>query len=873
MKNFFKKSYFPYIMLTILMLIVSSIIFFPALSADTILNSPDSPTELGPFAKSQILYSFYNFSPATFSFDTIWKILISPIHYSDLGYIIITVLVALSSYHYLRVLKLDKMAAAFGAVAMTLSGYHFTLFSAGHRGYLIMMPYMILCFAIVEQIIAYGYKCKWYHFVMIAAGAAAGLTYQPDIFLLFAGALIVYAIARLCTIATRTGWKAYFAKNGLHFALSIVALIAFFGIIGTPAVRNIFENTLAGREEQLEQSQAAIAQAADSATESEAIDSNWIFATGWSLPPDELIELAVPSPYGFDTGNPNGPYIGELGRPHDWKPNSNMFGNYRQHNLYAGMLQVGIALFAIILCFALFSKKSTPADGVSDLPNQSPDYQGVGLVWTGIIIGAMLLSLGRFTPIYALFYKLPVMDMIRCPVKFIHILELGLAVLTGFGVDALLKHTDDDKRVTLVGRISMLLLIAVAGFCFIMSSNTDAIITRISETFNSNPDAIKHFLPISLAQYKDAFRSAAWLAICGSVVIGLMTIKNPIVNNKLTRYVVCGILLFGVVIDMTKQATNFVHTSKINTITADSVFLEAAKTKLGERLEEGGAYSYLGLQTILPQLDDFKCLENKGYYSADPFSTSNPKEKSVLAFQGSPAFAQATAQNGLHKRWLLMGTQLYIVTFNQAQAFMNTGMFDFIGCYNFNPQTQSFKKVQPTTEAIYFIALKNMPCGLGVYYNYSTIDSEAEPLDAMAKPAFDIYNSLVISDTTNALSSASTKAPAPAKWVVKPSDTEYCSAKIEANCEEENGMLYIRHNYFFNRNLQTTVDGEPIEMLTANAFYKAIPLTKGTHTIELTQVTPLANKLYILVIALITIAGFGFYIADSIRKEKNEVCI
>ena len=159
-------------MLAILMLIVSSIIFFPALSADTILNSPDSPTELGPFAKSQILYSFYNFSPATFSFDTIWKILISPIHYSDLGYIIITVLVALSAYHYLRVLKLDKMAAAFGAVAMTLSGYHFTLFSAGHRGYLIMMPYVILCFAIVEQIIAYGYKCKWYHFVMIAAGAA-----------------------------------------------------------------------------------------------------------------------------------------------------------------------------------------------------------------------------------------------------------------------------------------------------------------------------------------------------------------------------------------------------------------------------------------------------------------------------------------------------------------------------------------------------------------------------------------------------------------------------------------------------------------------------------------------------------------------------
>lgn len=873
MKNFFKKSYFPYIVLSILMVIVSCIIFFPALSADTILNSPDSPTELGPFAKSQVLYSFYNFSPSTFSFDTLWKVLINPIHYSDLGYIIITVLVALSAYHYLRVLRLDKMAAAFGAVAMTLSGYHFTLFSAGHRGYLIMMPYVILCFAIVEQIIAYGYKCKWYHFVMISAGAAAGLTYQPDIFLLFAGALVVYSIARLCTIATRTGWKAYFAKNGLHFALSIVALIAFFGIIGTPSVRNIFENTLTGREEQLEQSKAATAQVADSATSTESIDSKWIFATGWSLPPDELIELAVPSPYGFDTGNPKAPYIGELGRPHDWKPNSNMFGNYRQHNLYAGMLQIGIALFAIILCFALFGKKTEAKQDTADSSTQSPDYQGVGLVWFGIIIVAMILSLGRFTPIYALFYKLPVMDMIRCPVKFIHILELGIAVLVGFGVDALLKHNDDDKRVTLVGRISMLLLIAVAGFCFIKSSNTDAISTRLSEAFNSNPDAIKHFLPMSLAQYKGAFRSAAWLAICGSVVIGLMTIKNPIVNNKQARYVVCGILLLGAVFDMTKQATSFVHTSKISTITSDSVFLEAAKAKLGDKLEEGGAYSYLGLQTILPQMDDFKCLENKGFYSADPFSTSNPKEKSVLAFQGSSAFAGAVARNDLPKRWALMGTQLYIVTFNQAQAFMNTGIFDFVGCYNFNQQAQLFVTVQPTTEAIYFLALKDIPCGLGVYYNYSTIDAETKPLDAMAKPAFDIYKSLVISDTTNQLSNASTKAPTPAKWIVKPSDTEYRSATIEANCEEENGVLYIRHNYFFNRNLQATVDGKPVEMYTANAFYKAIPLTKGAHTIELTQATPLANKLYILVIALITIAGFGFYIADFIRKEKKEALV
>lgn len=870
MNNFFKKSYFPYLLLTIVTALVSCIIFDPALSLGTILNSPDSPTELGPFAKSQLLYSFYNFSPAAFSFDTIWKLIISPFHYGDLGYIIIAIFVALSTYHYLRVIKLDKMAAIIGAMAMTFSGYHFTLFSAGHRGYQIMMPYAILCFAIVEQVLSYGYKCRWYHFVMVASGAAVGLAYQPDIFLLFVGTLVVYAIARLCMQATANGWKAYFKTNGLQFVYSIIALLIFFAIVGTPSVRNIFENTLAGRQEQLEQSKSATTSETDPATgTAKEIDTNWIFATGWSLPPDELVELVVPSPYGFDTGNEKAPYIGELGRPHDWKPNSNSFANYRQHNLYLGMLQGGIALFVVILCFALFAKnKANAEEDCAKLDADAPNYEGIGLLWFAIILGTGILSLGRFTPIYALFYKLPVMDMIRCPVKFIHILELGVAVLVGIGIDVLLKH-NDDKRVKIVGRFSMLLLIAIAGICFATGSNANSISTRLSETFNANQDYIKHFLPISIAQYKSAFSSAAWMAICGSVFIGLMTIKNPIIDSKLSRYILCIIILCGITWDMTKQAKNFVHTTNIDRVIAESVFIDAAKQKLGDKLEEGGAYSYLGLQTILPQISDFKALENKGYYCADPFATSNPKEKSVIAFQGS-ALANATTNIGLPKRWPLMGTQLYIATLDQAKAFMNTGLFDFVATYNFEPQLQVFVPVQPSTTSIYLLALKNLPCGLGVYYNYSTSD---KPLDAIANPAFDVYKNVVISDTTNQLSNVSTKMPTQAKWIVKPSDTEYRSATIEATCEEENGLLYIRHNYLFNREFQATIDGKPAEMYVANAFYRAIPITKGTHTIEIKQNTPLANKLYILVIAFTTIAGFGFYIWNFCRSEKKETII
>ena len=46
----------------------------------------------------------------------------------------------------------------------------------------------------------------------------------------------------------------------------------------------------------------------------------------------------------------------------------------------------------------------------------------------------LLLSFGKFFPLYGLFYQLPVVSSIRNPNKFLQIFQLALAVLTAFGV-------------------------------------------------------------------------------------------------------------------------------------------------------------------------------------------------------------------------------------------------------------------------------------------------------------------------------------------------------------------------------------------------------------------------------------------------------
>ena len=47
--------------------------------------------------------------------------------------------------------------------------------------------------------------------------------------------------------------------------------------------------------------------------------------------------------------------------------------------------------------------------------------------------------MGRYTPLYRLFYAIPYMGYIRCPVKFIHLVEIATAFLAGFGMDLFLR--------------------------------------------------------------------------------------------------------------------------------------------------------------------------------------------------------------------------------------------------------------------------------------------------------------------------------------------------------------------------------------------------------------------------------------------------
>jgi hypothetical protein len=102
--------------------------------------------------------------------------------------------------------------------------------------------------------------------------------------------------------------------------------------------------------------------------------------------------------------------------------------NFMMESAYIGLIPVAFALFALFSC-------------------RRSKYRAEILFWGGAALVALLLAFGKHTPLYSLFYQLPVVNNIRNPNKFLQIFQVALAILTAYGVDALFSQRSESLKV------------------------------------------------------------------------------------------------------------------------------------------------------------------------------------------------------------------------------------------------------------------------------------------------------------------------------------------------------------------------------------------------------------------------------------------
>lgn len=357
----------------------------------------------------------------------------SPLNWSNFWLSILSSRSFTNSFHLLSLLagsvalgaflfrkKLSTAAVLLGVLTVFWLGSNLTLVYAGHiRKFSILFLFCanLLCLDLLFE------KKRWSWAVI--SGFLLGLMFleQQDVALFFGIFLGAYAVF----LWSESGEK----LRGVFRLLPVpvIALLIAAGTLSSSFKQNISD---------------AAGSSANNSPE------QWDYCTQWSFPPDEMIAFIAPGYTGWRSGEPDGPYWGRMGRSAGWEQTRQGFMNFKLEDTYLGVIPAVFAIFALLAC------------------RRDPNRRTIWF-WGGAALAALLLSFGKYTPLYRLFWQLPVIHDIRNPNKFLQVFQAGLGILTAFGADLFFKKAAAEKTPAvsrlfwgLTGVFGLLVLFAVS---------------------------------------------------------------------------------------------------------------------------------------------------------------------------------------------------------------------------------------------------------------------------------------------------------------------------------------------------------------------------------------------------------------------------
>ena len=299
---------------------------------------------------------------------------------------------------FLRARGRSWAACAIGALTAFWVGSNLTLTFAGHMGKFAVLMFAAAFLWLCEMAVR-DRKLGW----SLLAGGAIGAMFleQPDLALFFCMALGPFALYTLAR------------EHGFQFPVWLRVLIPMgivAGLLALPSVLSAYQNNVKN---------VTAGKPGDARAQ-------WEFATQWSWPPDESIDFIAPGYMGWRSGEPEGPYWGRMGRSAGWEQTKQGFQNFKLESQYLGVIPLALALIAVCGAWLAWKKDRVWSREI--------------LFWSVVAVVTLLLSFGKFFPLYKLIYMLPAVSSIRNPNKFLQVFQLAAAVLAASGLDIVARR-------------------------------------------------------------------------------------------------------------------------------------------------------------------------------------------------------------------------------------------------------------------------------------------------------------------------------------------------------------------------------------------------------------------------------------------------
>lgn len=562
----------------LLAVVCMSVVFWPVLPKYAGLVAGDAmPFFAYPWRTLQIeeLLASGSFTP-----HALYRILLDPLWMHELTFIVDSLVLMGAGIYYLRARGAHPLAALCGGLALGFSGYTFTLFSAGHRGYFHMFSCAVWAFGLIAR----GFETRrLFYYAMLGMVFAWGVPYQPDVLLLVGALAAAYAL--WLTFRGGSAHDAHPADGAARDVLRrvvavwprFVVSLVFMALAGFGGIRGAVTTQIANRDAQIASVTGKTSDAAAPSREKTAAEKRerWLFATNWSLPPEDVLEFVVPGVFGNESMQGAHPYWGRLGRPDDSVfQRGRMMPNYRQHTVYLGVIPVLLALLAVVggwrsrRAKSLAPMTAAPAQPASALRSPASDVP----FWCGVWIVCLLLAMGRYTPLYQAFYAIPYMDYIRAPVKFLHLVEIATAFLAGFGLDFFLRGEQVKAR-------RLLLRVSLGAALLLGVTVLVALVAKAA--------IVSHIVALGLGQaaeglgrYTLANGLRALAVACAVVCVAYVTVRRP--GRRAALAIGC-CLVAGVSLDQAVVARRYVKELDLEPFYRENAVVKAVRKEVGGR--------------------------------------------------------------------------------------------------------------------------------------------------------------------------------------------------------------------------------------------------------------------------------------------------
>jgi hypothetical protein len=494
------------------------------------------------------------------------------------------------------------------------------------------------------------------------------------------------------------------------------------------------------------------------------------FATSWSFHPEELVSQFVPEFAGLNLETENS-YWGR----NPFKINSD----------YGGIVPLLFAIMALIL---VRNRKVW-------------FFSGLGLL-------ALIYSLGAHTPLFRLFYHfVPQVKNFRAPGLILFLLVFSILVLAVFGVEKIIqlneaktgvpKELNDKKK---MNKLLLILPLAAFVFAFLFSVAGGALLSIWNAILYSDIPAPKK--DIMLLNLPNITRGL-WITflLVGGVCLGIyLYLQDKLKRSYFLFWI--GALLF---LDLWRWDAKFIQNFDYQSYFQKDQVVEYLK----QDKEPFRTLAISGTFPVSNYLALYGIEEAFGYHGNVLRRYDEFTEKKYLES------ARTQAEYG----------QRYVsFLFGPKPDLLNVKYLLFKGVL---PDTSKYKLVYRACDKNIYINSAYLPRARMVY-KYEIIRDKDKILQRLKEPDFDYRGTIILEEEPEieGCRDASLCVSTPARVT----ENKINSLTVEAETDKP-GLLVLSENAY--PAWKALVDGKKTKIYTADYIFRAIPLEKGKHKIDL----------------------------------------